>query len=48
MLHREYLAGRRHHNPFRNLEETIDALASDPPALKLSRKRTLDIAYEDE
>ena len=44
MLHREYLAGRQHDNPFRNLEETIDALASDPPALKLSRKRTLDVA----
>lgn len=28
-------------NPFRN-RETIDALASNPPALKLSRKRTLD------
>jgi hypothetical protein len=29
-------------NPFRN-RETIDALASNPPALKLSRKRTLDV-----
>jgi hypothetical protein len=29
-------------NPFRN-RETIDALANNPPALKLSRKRTLDV-----
>jgi hypothetical protein len=34
-------------NLFRNLE-TIDALASNPPALKLSRKRTLDVARGDE
>jgi hypothetical protein len=34
-------------NLFRNLE-TIDALASNPPALKLSRKRTLGIARGDE
>ncbi len=44
MLHREYLVGRRHDNPFRNVEIPMDALASDPPALKLSRKRTLDVA----
>jgi len=48
MLHREYLTGRRYDNPFRNLEETIDALASDPPALKLSRKRTLGVAGGNE
>jgi hypothetical protein len=34
-------------NLFRNLE-TIDALASNPPALKLSRKRTLDDARVSE